>query len=54
MASPGINAKSYMQWGRETAGNWGVAVAATKRIGIDAVADLLWQWVHPEKSVAPA
>jgi GTP-binding protein len=28
--------------------------SATKRIGIDAVADLLWQWVHPEKSVAPA
>lgn len=32
MASPGINAKSYMQWGREA--TWGTAVAATKRLGI--------------------
>ena len=32
MASPGVGAKSYMQWGRETV--WGTAVAATKRVGI--------------------
>ena len=28
--------------------------SATKRIGIDAVADVLWEWVHPEKSEATA
>lgn len=32
MASPGIGAKSYMQFGRESV--WGTAVAATKRLGI--------------------
>lgn len=32
MASPGVGAKSYMQFARETV--WGTAVAATKRIGI--------------------
>lgn len=32
MAYPGIGYKSYVQFGRETAGNWGAAAAATHRI----------------------